>query len=59
MTLRDDNIDLHINVAFNEAQESIRKLNEVNRDLEKTNKAIRLEMEKLKAQRKECSEQFK
>lgn len=35
MTLRDDNIDLHINVAFNEAQESIWKLNEVNRDLEK------------------------
>lgn len=46
MALRDDNINLHINVTSNEAQESIRKLNEVNRDLEKANKAVRLEMEK-------------
>lgn len=59
MALRDDNINLHINVTSNEAQESIRKLNEVNRDLEKANKAVRLEMEKLKAQGKEGSDQFK
>ena len=42
-----------------EIVESIQKLNEANRDLKKTNKAIRLEMEKLKAQGKEGSEQFK
>lgn len=59
MALRDDNINLHINVTSSEAQESIRKLSETNRDLEKTNKAVRLEMEKLKAQSKEDSDEFK
>lgn len=59
MALRDDNINLHINVTSSEAQESIRKLSESNRDLEKTNKAVRLEMEKLKAQGKEESDEFK
>lgn len=59
MALRDDNINLHINVTSNEAQESIRQLSQNNRDLEKTNKAVRLEMEKLKAQGKEQSDEFK
>lgn len=59
MALRDDNINLHINVTSNEAQESIRKLAETNRELEKTNKDIRLEMEKLKAQGKENSDEFR
>lgn len=59
MALRDDNINLHINVTSSEAQESIRQLSESNRDLEKTNKAVRLEMEKLKAQGKAESDEFK
>lgn len=59
MALKDDNINLHINVTSNEAQESIRKLAETNRELEKTNKDIRLEMEKLKAQGKENSDEFR
>lgn len=59
MALRDDNINLHINVTSNEAQDSIHKLNEASRDLEKTNKSIRLEMEKLKAQGKDNEDGFK
>lgn len=59
MALRDDNINLHINVTSNEAQNSIRKLNEESRELEKTNKSIRLEMEKLKAQGKDNEDGFK
>lgn len=59
MALRDDNINLHINVTSSEAQESIRQLSQNNRELEKTNKAVRLEMEKLKAQGKEQSDEFK
>lgn len=58
MALKDDNINLHVNVNSNPAQESIRQLSETNRDLEKTNKAVRLEMEKLKAQGKENEDEF-
>lgn len=59
MALRDDNINMHINLDSIPAQDSIRKLAAENRDLEKTNKAVRLEMEKLKAQGKENGEEFK
>jgi hypothetical protein len=59
MALKDDNINLRINVGTTEAQKQIQELNDKSRELEKSSNALRVEMAKLASQGKQNSDEYK
>jgi DNA repair exonuclease SbcCD ATPase subunit len=59
MALKDDNINLRINIGTTAAQKQIQELADKNRELEKSSAAIRVEMAKLAAQGKQNTNEYK
>ncbi|MDR2130554.1 MAG: hypothetical protein LBP56_05225 [Odoribacteraceae bacterium] len=59
MALKDDNINLRINIGTTGAQKQMQELSDKNRELEKSSNALRVEMAKLAAQGKQNSDEYK
>lgn len=57
--LKSDKLQWELSIKDSEAQKTISDLNSSNRELEKSNKAIRVEMAKLEAQGKTLSDEYK
>jgi hypothetical protein len=57
--LTDDQLNFILNINGNQAQEEIRKFNTANKELENTNKSLRIEMAKMEAQGKASSDSYK
>lgn len=57
--LKDDNINLHINIGVSEAVANIQKLSDANRQLASENKEARTRMAELNAQGEKNSEEYK
>lgn len=57
--LKDDNINLHINIGVSDAVANIQKLSDANRQLASENKEAKTRMAELKAQGEKNSEEYK